>query len=113
MSAIDAFIGQMPEPQRSTVQTVRSHMHALYPDVEEGMHYGVAAFRVNGLWVAGLAARKTGCSYYPMSGSVLDHIDVDALGMTRTSGALQFEKDKPLTKVLLKQLIDLRLAEQR
>ena len=48
-----------------------------------------------------------------MSGRVLDHIDVDALNMTRTSGALQFAKDTPLTKTLLKQLITLRLAESR
>ena len=113
MATFAAFMRAMPEPQRSTLQTVRERLHALYPGVEEGMHYGVAAFKLNGVWVAGIAARKDGCSYYPMSGRVLDHIDVDALGMTRTSGALQFSKDKPLTKTLLKQLVGLRLAEQR
>lgn len=113
MSTIDAFMLAMPEPQRSTLEEIRERIHALYPDVEEGMHYGVAAFKVQGRWVAGIAARKAGCSYYPMSGRVLDHIDVDALGMSRTSGALQFAADKPLTKKLLKQLITLRLAEQR
>ena len=103
----------MPEPQRSTLDEVRTRIHALFPDVEEGLHYGVAAFKVRGRWVAGIAARKNGCSYYPMSGRVLDQIDVDKLGMTRTSGALQFAKDKPLSKSLLKQLIELRLAESR
>lgn len=106
-------MAKQPEPQRSTLEAVRERIHALYPDVEEGLHYGVAAFRVDGRWVAGIAARKDGCSYYPMSGRVLDHIDVEKLGMARTSGALQFPKDKPLTKTLLKQLITLRLAEAR
>jgi len=77
------------------------------------MHYGVAAFRIDGVWVAGVAARKNGCSYYPMSGRVLDNVDVEALGMSRTRGALQFAKDKPLSKQLLKQLIRLKLDEQR
>lgn len=104
---------KLPEPQHATLETVRERIHALYPDVEEGLHYGVAAFKVQGTWVAGVAARKDGCSYYPMSGRVLNHIDVEQLGMTRTSGALQFAKDKPLTKTLLKQLIALKLAEQR
>ena len=102
---------QMPEPQRTTLEIVREQLHALYPGIEDGMHYGVAAFKLNAVWVAGIAARKDGCSYYPMSGRVLDHIDVDALGMTRTAGALQFAADKPLTKTLLKQLVTLRLAE--
>ena len=104
---------QLPEPQRTTLETVRERLHALYPGLEEGLHYGVAAFKLDGVWVAGIAARKDGCSYYPMSGRVLDHIDVDALGMTRTSGALQFAKDKPLTKNLLRKLVTLRLAERR
>ena len=113
MSAFDEFMLQLPEPQRSTLDEVRARIHALYPDVEEGLHYGVAAFKVDGRWVAGIAAREGGCSYYPMSGQVLNHIDVDKLGMTRTAGALQFAKDKPLAKTLLKQLITLRLAEKR
>ena len=113
MTAFDEFLMQTPEPQRSTLQEIRHRIRALYPDVEEGLHYGVAAFKVHGKWVAGIAARKDGCSYYPMSGRVLDHIDVDALNMTRTAGALQFAKDTPLTKTLLKQLITLRLAESR
>lgn len=113
MAAIDAFLLAAPEPQRSTLEEVRARIHALFPDVEEGLHYGVAAFKVQGTWVAGIAARKGGCSYYPMSGRVLDHIDVEGLGMTRTAGALQFAADKPLTKSVLKQLITLRLAEQR
>ena len=104
---------QMPEPQRTTLEMVRERLHALYPGIEEGMHYGVAAFKLNAVWVAGIAARKDGCSYYPMSGRVLDGIDVEALGMTRTKGALQFAADKPLTKTLLKQLVTLRLAELR
>lgn len=113
MSAFDEFMSAVPEPQRTTLETVRERIHALHPGVEEGLHYGVAAFRVDGRWVAGIAARKNGCSYYPMSGRVLDHIDVEALGMTRSAGALQFPKDRPLSKKLLKQLITLRLAEQR
>lgn len=103
----------MPEPQRSTLQDVRARIHALFPNVEEGMHYGIAAFRIDGVWVAGVAARKNGCSYYPMSGRVLDHVDVEFLGMSRTRGALQFAKDKPLSKQLLRQLIRLKLDEQR
>lgn len=113
MTPFDAFMQAIPEPQRTTLETVRERIHALYPDVEEGLHYGVAAFKVQGRWVAGIAGRKNGCSYYPMSGNVLDHIDVAEFGMTRTSGALQFSKETPLPKALLKRLISLRLAEPR
>lgn len=113
MNAIDAALRDAPEPQRSTLEEVRRRIHALYPDIEEGMYYGIAAFKLHNTWVAGFAARRDGCSYYPMSGRVLDHLDIEDLGLTRTKGALHFPKDQPLSKALLKRLIALRLAEQR
>jgi uncharacterized protein YdhG (YjbR/CyaY superfamily) len=105
-------LAKMLQPQRSTLETVWERIHSLYADVEEGMHYGIAEFKVHGTWVAGMAARRGGCSYYPMSGKVIDHLNLEKLGMARTSGALRFAKDKPLPKALIKRLIELRLAEK-
>jgi uncharacterized protein YdhG (YjbR/CyaY superfamily) len=111
-TAFHQFLSKSPEPQRTTLEQVRERIHTLYPDVEEGMRYGIAAFKINGVWAAGIAARKGGCSYYPMSGKVIDHLDLGKLGMTRTSGAIHFPKDKPLSKELIARLIQLRLAEK-
>jgi uncharacterized protein YdhG (YjbR/CyaY superfamily) len=113
MMTFEEFLSKMPQPQRSTLEAVRERIHSLYPDVEEGMHYGVAAFKVHGTWVAGIASRRGGCSYYPMSGKVIDHLNLEKLGMARTSGALHFAKDKPLPTALIQRLIQLRLTEKR
>ena len=107
---VDTIIAKSPEPQRATLQEVRNRVHALYPDVEECISYGLAAFRIDDVVVAGIAARKAGCSWYPMSGSLLDDFDLDAMGFTRTSGALHFPADKPLTKTFIRQLIKARLT---
>ena len=107
---MDEYLAGVPEPQRSTLQTVRERIHAAYPDVEECFAYGVPAFRVAGITVAGLATRKLGCSYYPMSGSLLDDFDLAAMGYTRTKGALQFPADEPLDPDLIVRLIRARLA---
>lgn len=110
--SMDAFLADLPEPQRSTLQLVRSRIHEAFPAVEECFSYGVPAFRIDGVVVAGLAARKNGCSYYPMSGSLLDGIDLAALGYTRTKGALQFPADEALPIDLLRELITTRLAQR-
>ena len=107
---LDEYLAQVPEPQRSTLQRVREHIHAAYPDVEETFAYGVPAFSIAGITVAGVAARKNGCSYYPMSGSVLDSFELGALGYTRTKGALQFPADAPLSLSLIRKLLEARLA---
>ena len=110
---MDEYLAAQPEPKRSTLRTMRERIHGLYPEVEECFSYGVPAFRVEGIVVAGMAARKHGCSYYPMSGSVLDGFDVEGLGFTRTSGALHLPKDQPLSVTLLRQLIQAKLATAR
>ena len=108
-SPFDDYLRDVPEPQRSTLQQVREHLMAQFPDAEECMAYGVPAFRIDGITVAGLAARKDGCSYYPMSGSLLDAFDVAALGYSRTKGALQFPADAPLPAGLIQRLVEARL----
>lgn len=105
---MDEYLAGVDEPQRSTLQTVRERIHAACPGAEECVAYGVPAFRVDGITFAGLAARKNGCSYYPMSGSLLD--DFDLAGYTRTKGALQFPADAPLSAALVKRLVRARLA---
>ncbi len=107
---LDEYLAQVPEPQRSALQCVRERIHAAYPDVEELFAYGVPAFSINGITVAGVAARKNGCSYYPMSGAVLDSLDLGALGYTRTKGALRFPSDAPLSLALIRKLLEARLA---
>ena len=111
----DEALNAAPEPQRSTLESVRAHVHALHPEVEECVSYGLAAFRIDGVVVAGLAARKDGCSWYPMSGSLLDEFDIEGMGYARTSGALHFPKDAPLPRELVQRLIAarLRLAKSR
>ena len=107
---LDEYLAQVPEPQRSTLQCVRERIHQAYPDVEEIFAYGVPAFSIDGITVAGVAARKNGCSYYPMSGAVLDALDLGALGYTRTKGALRFPADAPLSVALIRELLEARLA---
>lgn len=111
MQTHDEYLESVAEPERNALRTVRERVHTAFPDVEECFAYGMPAFRIGGITVAGYAARKQGCSYYPMSGSVLDAFDVVALGYTRTKGALQFPSDAPPSAELLGQLVRARLAQ--
>jgi uncharacterized protein YdhG (YjbR/CyaY superfamily) len=111
MPSHDDYLEGVAEPERSALRTLRAHVHAAFPDVEECFAYGMPAFRVDGITVAGYQARKQGCSYYPMSGSVLDGFDVVALGYSRSKGAMQFPADAPPSQQFVEQLIRARLAQ--
>jgi uncharacterized protein YdhG (YjbR/CyaY superfamily) len=76
----------------------------------EQMGYGVPSFRYKEL-LAGYAAGKTFCSYYPMSGRVITKLKDELKDFSTSKGAIRFSLDKPLPKALIKKLVQARLSE--
>jgi uncharacterized protein YdhG (YjbR/CyaY superfamily) len=108
---IERYLEAVEEPKRSTLQTVRTSILEIVPDAEECISYGMPAFKVHGKTVAGFAAFKNHLSYLPHSGSVLTMLSADVAPYETSKGALKFAVDKPLSKRLLKKLIDTRMHE--
>ncbi len=108
---VDACLASAPEPQRSTLTTLRATLAALLPEAEEGISYGLPAFKVNGKGVAGYGYYAGHCTYVPMSGSVTAELAAELADYTTTKGAVSFAVDEPLPADLVKRLVDARLAE--
>jgi uncharacterized protein YdhG (YjbR/CyaY superfamily) len=68
---VDRYLADLDEPKRATLEEMRRRILEVIPDAEQGLSYGVPAFKVDGTVVAGLAAFKSHLSYLPHSGSVL------------------------------------------
>jgi len=108
---IDEYLAAVPAEQRAALQKIRTSIKAAAPTAVEGFSYGLPAFLVDGKAIAGFAAAKNHCSYYPMSGSVVETMG-DALAKYETSkGAVAFQSNKPLTAALVKKLVKCRIAE--
>ena len=84
----------------------------MLPEADEGLSYGVPAFKVDGTPVAGYAWFAKHCGYYPHSGSVLSAVDAELLdGYDWAKGTLRFPIDAPPSERLISRLVELRLAE--
>jgi hypothetical protein len=75
------------------------------------MAYGMPCFKVDGKGVAGYAAFKAHCTYFPMSGSVVGALKKDLSGYEVSKGGIQFAPDRVLSPGLVKRLIKVRLEE--
>jgi uncharacterized protein YdhG (YjbR/CyaY superfamily) len=108
---VDEYLANLDEPKRTTLQQVRQTIRTIVPQAEEGISYGLPAYRLQGKVIAGFAAFKNHLSYLPHSGSVFDEIPDDVAGYVTSKGALQFPIDRPLPKALVKKLIAIRLRQ--
>ncbi len=108
---VEAYLEALAEPVRGTLQAVREAIRAAAPpEATEGFSYGVPAFKL-GTGIAGYAAGKKFCSYYPMSGRVITKLARELSGYRTTKGSIHFPLDQPLPMALVAKLVKARLAE--
>ena len=108
---VDEYLDTTPEPQRSTLIQLRAILASILPDAEETISYGVPAFEVDGTAVAGYAAAKRHCSYFPHSGSVISQVEPALLeGYDWSKGTLRFPVDRVPEEALIRSLVQIRLA---
>ena len=98
-----------PSPHRETMLEMRNRILEIVPDADEIISYGMPAFRVDEITVAGLLANKKHVGYYPFSGSTLKLFKDELAGFSQTMSALHVPIDKPLSKTLIKKLIKARM----
>ena len=108
---IDQYLEALEEPKRTTLTQLRQTILDVLPEAEQGISYGVPAFKVGGKTIAGFAAFKNHLSYLPHSGSVFPQLRDELRGYSLSSGALRFSIGKPLPAPLVEKLIAVRLEQ--
>lgn len=108
---VDAYLAGVDQPQRRSLEVVRRTLRTILPHAEECLKYAMPAVALDGKGVAGYAAFADHCSYFPMSGSVLEAAGPAVARYTVSKGGLQFPVDEPPGVGLIRKLVKLRLAE--
>jgi uncharacterized protein YdhG (YjbR/CyaY superfamily) len=108
---IDQYLAALEEPKRATLARLRRTILDIVPEAEQGMSYGLPAFRIRGKTIAGFAAFKNHLSYLPHSGSVFPQLEDELKDYSISSGALRFSIDQPLPAPLVEKLIAVRLRQ--
>ena len=108
---IDQYLDALEEPKRTTLALLRQTILDILPEAEQGISYGLPAFKVQGKTIAGFAAFKNHLSYLPHSGSVFPQLEEELKGYSTSSGALRFSIDQPLPAPLVDKLIAVRLRQ--
>ena len=107
----DEYLAAVAEPARSTLNKIRAAIRAAAPaEATEAIGYGMPTFRYKGALV-GFAAFSNHCSFFPMSGSVIEAFQSELKGYETSKGTIRFPVDKPLPAALVKKMVKARVAQ--
>ena len=108
---VESYLARCPEPHRTTLGKLRATILSAVPKgTTEAISYGMPSFQYKGGLVA-YAAFKQHCSFFPMSGRLVEEF-ADELGAYKTSkGTIQFPIEKPLPAALVKKMVKARVAQ--
>ncbi len=109
--SIDDYLARVEPQKRAALQKLRATIRQLLPAAQECISYSMPAFRFHGKVVAGFAATKAGCSYFPFSGRTLATMAPDVQSYDRTKSSLHFDPAKGLPATLVRKLLRTRIAE--
>jgi uncharacterized protein YdhG (YjbR/CyaY superfamily) len=112
-TTIDEYLAAVSDDRRAALERVRRAIRKIVPRAEECISYGIPAFRLDGAVVAGFAATKAGCSYFPFSGSTLRALGTTLDGYKMTKSSLHFTATAPLPLTLIRKLLKTRIAEAK
>jgi len=106
-----AYLASVPVHQRAALLKLRKAIGAAAPGAEEGVSYGLPAFRLGGRPLVCYAATKNHCSFFPMSPAVIRAHARELKGYDTSKGTIRFAADKPLPPTLVRKLVRTRIAE--
>ncbi|MCX6599223.1 MAG: DUF1801 domain-containing protein, partial [Acidobacteria bacterium] len=91
---VDAYLDAVPEPAQTTLRQLRAALRAAVPaEATEAMSYGMPAFSLRvgrkEARLAGYAAFKKHCGYFPMSSTVMTVLQEELKGFSSSKGGFQ------------------------
>lgn len=105
------YLAALPEDQRQALLELRAWIIAAVPGAIELLNYGVPAFKLDGLLLVSFGAAKKHCAFYVQSPAVSKAFADRLADLDTSPGTIRFTPDKPLSRQLVSDLIEARIAE--
>jgi uncharacterized protein YdhG (YjbR/CyaY superfamily) len=111
-TSIDEYIVTLPEDTQKGMEAIRAAIKSVAPKAEEKISYQMAAFKLDGHYIAHFAGWKKHIGMYPIpAGDAAFQKEV--LPYKGVKSSLQFPLDKPMPLKLIRKMIKFRIVENK
>ena len=105
--SFDDYLAALPDDKRKALERLRRIIKTAAPKAEEGISYGLLAFRLDGKPFIYLGASANHCAIY---GEVGKEFEDELKGYDTSKGTIRFQPDKPPPAALVRKLVKFRIA---
>ncbi|MCL4296816.1 MAG: DUF1801 domain-containing protein [Anaerolineae bacterium] len=111
-AAVEAYLATLPEAEQETLESLRRLIKKTIPEVDERISYGTTVMFSLGRDLVGFVSQKKHLSFFTASPKLAAAMKGEITKTHKVSGAtIHFTPDNPLPTVLVKKIIEARLAE--
>ena len=109
-NSIDEYIASFPVNIQKILEDIRSTINVAAPNAKEKISYQIPTFELNGRNLIHFAGWKKHISLYPIPAGD-EAFEKKIAKYVAGKGTLKFPLDKPLPLELIKEVVNLRLAD--
>src|SRR5213078_777988 len=108
---VDEYLASVNSDHSKALQKIRETVHAVAPNAQECISYGIPAFRLNGRSLVFFGAWANHCAFYPGNSVTFKKFRNDLKAFQISKGTIRFSPEKPLPAALVKKLVKARMGE--
>ena len=108
--SVEKYIAQFPLDVQRLLQQIRDIIHEEAVGVEEGISYGMPAYKTYGKPLVYFAAYKKHIGFYATPTGHAEFSD-DLSAFKQGKGSVQFPLDKPIPLALIRRIVAFRVKE--
>jgi uncharacterized protein YdhG (YjbR/CyaY superfamily) len=109
MTVIDEYFENIEPSVRAELERIRAVVHQVAPSSEEVITYGMPGFKYHKKYLVGFNARRDHLGLYPTSGPI-EVLQPKLAGYSLSKGTIRFTLSNPLPEVLIKEILQIRMA---
>ena len=108
---VDEYLAGLPADQRAAIEKLREQIKQTAPEVAEVISWGVPMFKLNGKYIAGVAAYKKHVSFAPWGGWSQLISEQELSEIEHSPETIHFTSEKLLPDGLVSKLIQAQIAK--
>lgn len=111
LDPVTVFLQQYPPAQRKALQAVRTTILKALPGAEEGIAWGMPAYRIDGDLVISFCGFVSHNSIFPAQLRVQEVLAKELVGYEKTKATIHFDPDRGMPATLLRKILRVIVEE--